>query len=84
MYHLNDPTHGWDIGGVYVQYTQGVQRRWEFFLTVIWSNLEVPAMINGDVKTIMKKLEKLGAIKCIQKGKSACFTRRANLYRREV
>ena len=38
----------------------------------------------GDVKTIMKKLEKLGAIKCIQKGKSGSFTRRANLYRREV
>ena len=37
-----------------------------------------------DVKTIMKKLEKLGAIKCIQKGKSGSFTRRANLYRREV
>ncbi|MDA9565334.1 hypothetical protein N9S02_05215 [Alphaproteobacteria bacterium] len=38
----------------------------------------------GDVKTIMKNLEKLGAIKCIQKGKSGSFTRRANLYRREV
>ncbi|MDC1260988.1 hypothetical protein N8014_05375 [Pseudomonadota bacterium] len=38
----------------------------------------------GDVKTIMRKLEKLGAIKCIQKGKSGSFTRRANLYRREV
>ena len=35
-------------------------------------------------KTIMKKLEKLGAIKCIQKGKSGSFTRRANIYRREV
>jgi len=38
----------------------------------------------GDVKIIMKNLEKLGAIKCIQKGKSGSFTRRANLYRREV
>ena len=38
----------------------------------------------GDVKTIMRNLEKLGAIKCIQKGKSGSFTRRANLYRREV
>ena len=37
-----------------------------------------------DVKVIMNKLEKLGAIKCIQKGKSGSFTRRANLYRREV
>jgi len=36
------------------------------------------------VKVIMRKLEKLGAIKCIQKGKSGSFTRRANLYRREV
>ena len=32
----------------------------------------------------MRKLEKLGAITCIQKGKSGSFTRRANLYRREV
>ena len=38
----------------------------------------------SNVKTIMRKLEKLGAIKCIQKGKSGNFTRRANLYRREV
>jgi hypothetical protein len=38
----------------------------------------------GDVKVIMRKLEKLGAIKCIQKGKSGSFTRRANMYRREV
>ena len=38
----------------------------------------------GDVRAIMKKLEKLGAIKCIQKGKSGSFTKRANLYRREV
>ena len=38
----------------------------------------------GDIKTIMRKLEKLGAIKCIQKGKSGSFTSRANLYRREV
>ena len=36
------------------------------------------------VKNIMKKLEKLGAITCIQKGKSGSFTRTANLYRREV
>ena len=36
------------------------------------------------MKTIMKKLEKLGAITCIQKGKSGSFTRRANVYRREV
>ena len=38
----------------------------------------------SSVKTIMKKLEKLGAITCIQKGKSGSFTKRANLYRREV
>ena len=38
----------------------------------------------GDVKTIMKKLEKLGTIKCIQKGKSGSFTMRANMYLREV
>ena len=38
----------------------------------------------SSVKTIMRKLEKLGAITCIQKGKSGSFTKRANLYRREV
>ena len=38
----------------------------------------------SNVKTIMRKLEKLGAITCIQKGKSGSSTRRANLYRREV
>ena len=47
---------------------------------VFYFSKRVPA----DVKTIMRKLEKLGAIKCIQKGKSGSFTRRANLYRREV
>ena len=55
--------------------------------TFAWTNAVAAKQAHcskGDVKTIMKKLEKLGAIKCIQKGKSGSFTRRANLYRREV
>ncbi|MDB9872576.1 hypothetical protein OAD02_04645 [Alphaproteobacteria bacterium] len=55
--------------------------------TFAWTNAVAAKQAHcskGDVKTIMKKLEKLGAITCIQKGKSGSFTRRANLYRREV
>ena len=55
--------------------------------TFAWTNAEAAKEAHcskGDVKTIMRNLEKLGAIKCIQKGKSGSFTRRANLYRREV
>jgi hypothetical protein len=55
--------------------------------TFAWTNAIAAKQAHcskGDVKTIMRNLEKLGAIKCIQKGKSGSFTRRANLYRREV
>ena len=55
--------------------------------TFAWTNAVAAKQAHcskGDVKTIMRNLEKLGAIKCIQKGKSGSFTRRANLYRREV
>ena len=55
--------------------------------TFAWTNAVAAKQAHcskGDVKVIMSKLEKLGAIKCIQKGKSGSFTRRANLYRREV
>ena len=55
--------------------------------TFAWTNAVAAKQAHcskGDVKTIMNKLEKLGAIKCLQKGKSGLFTRRANLYRREV
>jgi len=55
--------------------------------TFAWTNAVAAKQAHcskGDVKSIMRKLEKLGAIKCIQKGKSGSFTRRANLYRREV
>ena len=55
--------------------------------TFAWTNAVAAKQAHcskGDVKTIMRNLEKLGAIKCIQKGKSVSFTRRANLYRREV
>ena len=38
----------------------------------------------SNVKTIMRKLENLGAIKCIQKRKSGSYSRSANLYRREL
>ena len=55
--------------------------------TFAWTNAVAAKQAHcskGDVKTIMRNLEKLGAIKCIQKGKSGSFTKRANLYRREV
>ncbi len=55
--------------------------------TFVWTN-EIAAKeahcSKSSVKTIMRRLEKLGAITCIQKGKSGSFTKRANLYRREV
>jgi len=37
-----------------------------------------------DVKPIMKKLEKLGAIKMLQTGKPGQHSNRAALYRREI
>ena len=64
-----------------------IKRRYVKKDTFAWTNAVAAKEAHcskGDVKTIMNKLEKLGAIKCIQKGKSGCFTRRANLYRREV
>jgi hypothetical protein len=64
-----------------------IKRRYVTNDTFVWTN-EIAAKeahcSKSKVKTIMKKLEKLGAITCIQKGKSGSFTRRANLYRREV
>ena len=55
--------------------------------TFVWTN-EIAAKeahcSKSNVKTLMRKLEKLGAITRIQKGKSGRFTKRANLYRREV
>ena len=64
-----------------------IKRRYVKDDTFVWTN-EIAAKeahcSKSKVKTIMKKLEKLGAITCIQKGKSGSFTRRANLYRREV
>jgi len=64
-----------------------IKRRFVKKDTFAWTNAVAAKEAHcskGDVKTIMKNLEKLGAIKCIQKGKSGSFTRRANLYRREV
>ena len=64
-----------------------IKRRYVKKDTFAWTNALAAKEAHcskGDVKTIMRKLEKLGAIKCIQKGKSGSFTRRANLYRREV
>ena len=64
-----------------------IKRRYVKNDTFAWTN-ELAAKeahcSKSNVKTIMKKLEKLGAIKCIQRGKRGSFTRRANLYRREV
>ena len=64
-----------------------IKRRYVKNDTFTWTN-EIAAKeahcSKSNVKTIMRKLEKLGAIKCIQKGKSGRFTKRANLYRREV
>ena len=64
-----------------------IKRRYVKKDTFAWTNAVAAKQAHcskGDVRAIMKKLEKLGAIKCIQKGKSGSFTRRANLYRREV
>ena len=64
-----------------------IKRRYVKKDTFAWTNAVAAKEAHcskGDVKTIMRNLEKLGAIKCIQKGKSSSFTRRANLYRREV
>ena len=64
-----------------------IKRRYPKNDTFTWTN-EIAAKeahcSKSNVKTIMRKLEKLGAITCIQKGKSGSFTKRANLYRREV
>ena len=64
-----------------------IKRRYPKNDTFVWTN-EIAAKeahcSKSSVKTIMRKLEKLGAITCIQKGKSGCYTKRANLYRREV
>jgi predicted transcriptional regulator len=55
--------------------------------TFVWTN-ELAAKeahcSKSNVKAIMRKLEKLGAITCIQEGRSGSSSRRANLYRREV
>ena len=64
-----------------------IKRRYPKNNTFTWTN-DIAAKeahcSKSNVKTIMRKLEKLGAITCIQKGKSGSFTKRANLYRREV
>ena len=64
-----------------------IKRKYPKNDTFVWTN-EIAAKeahcSKSSVKAIMRKLEKLGAITCIQKGKSGRFTKRANLYRREV
>ena len=64
-----------------------IKRRYVTNDTFVWTN-EIAAKeahcSKSSVKTIMRKLEKLGAITCIQKGKSGRFTKRGNIYRREV
>ena len=57
-----------------------IKRRYVKKDTFAWTNTVAAKQAHcskGDVRAIMKKLEKLGAIKCIQKGKSGSFTRRA-------
>ena len=64
-----------------------IKRRYVTNDTFVWTNkiaAKEAHCSKSNVKTIMRKLEKLGAITCIQKGKSGSFTKRANLYRREV
>ena len=64
-----------------------IKRKYPKNDTFVWTNeiavKEAPCS-KSNVKTIMRKLEKLGAITCIQKGKSGHFTKRGNIYRREV
>ena len=64
-----------------------IKRKYPKNDTFVWTN-EIAAKeahcSKSNVKTIMRKLEKLGAITCIQKGKSGRFTKRGNIYRREV
>jgi hypothetical protein len=64
-----------------------IKRRYVKNDTFVWTNEKAANEAHcskSNVKTIMRKLEKVGAIKCIQKGKSGSFTKRANHYRREV
>src|SRR5210317_1804529 len=64
-----------------------IKRRYPKNDTFVWTNkiaAKEAHCSKSNVKTIMKKLEKLGAITCIQKGKTGSYSRRANLYRREV
>ena len=64
-----------------------IKRRYVTNDTFVWTNkiaAKEAHCSKSSVKTIMRKLEKLGAITCIQKGKSGSFTKRANLYRREI
>ena len=64
-----------------------IKRKYPKNDTFVWTNeiaVKEAHCSKSNVKAIMRKLEKLGAITCIQKGKSGRFTKRANLYRREV
>ena len=64
-----------------------IKRRYPVNDTFAWPTKEA-AKICGcsktDVKPIMIKLEKLGAITCIQKGAAGQYSKRAAIYRREI
>lgn len=58
-----------------------------FTLAITWPTASAAKACHcskQDVKPIMKKLEKLGAFKMLQTGKSGQHSNRAALYRREV
>ncbi len=64
-----------------------IKRRYVKGDTFVWTNdvaTKAAHCSKSEVGKIMNKLEKLGAITCIQKGKRGSFSRRANLYRREI
>ena len=84
---LDDYWFGMRLKNMNVPAEDKIKRRYVKKDTFAWTNAVAAKKAHcskGDVKTIMKKLENLGTIKCIQKGKSGSFTRRANVYRREV
>ncbi len=64
-----------------------IKRRYVTNDKFVWTNkiaAKEAHCSNSSLKALMRKLEKFGAITCIQKGKSDSFTKRANLYHREV
>ena len=64
-----------------------IKRRYPVNDTFVWPTKEAAKICGcskSDVKPIMNKLQKLGAITCIQKGAAGQHSKRASIYRREV